>query len=69
MKSQELYDLLPNDIFYVESTLNNIRQYDPHKRAPTAKYPLYEVLDAWYKLVCEKRIFVRHDVASKKDII
>jgi len=56
MTTEELYNLLPEGSFYIEFALNTIREYDPHKRFPTAKFHLYEILNPWYTLVLSHRV-------------
>ena len=56
MKPDELYNLLPEGTFYLSDTINKIRQYNPSQRFPTSKYPLYEVLNAWYALVMSRSV-------------
>jgi hypothetical protein len=69
MNPNELFDLLPDGEFYVEYTVNGIRQYDPKQRFPKPKYALYEILSAWYELIGQRRLITNGHMASKRQPI
>lgn len=54
----ELYSLLPEGQFNIESTMNLIRDYSPYQRFPHPKFELYEVLSVWYNLVRSGKVIV-----------
>jgi hypothetical protein len=65
MTQDDLYALLPDGTFYIDNTINKIREYDPYKRFPTAKYHLYEILTPFYELISTGKVSSNGVEASK----
>ena len=64
---EELADklpVIPGQAILVRDFVDSVREYNPRKRFPTAKYDLHEILSAWHALVKSGKITTHYMIVG-----
>lgn len=64
--ADELFDKLPEKEFVIADCFDRIREYSPYIKFPTAKYELWEILNAWSILLSSRRVKIIESGIAKK---
>jgi hypothetical protein len=66
MTAEFLYTLLPGGPFNIQFVFDQIRDYSPRQRFPKPKYPLHDMLNAWYELTRKDKIVIINGTTATK---